>query len=512
MVLETAKDRICMHKVIGKKQDEMTVEGDMIVNDVKPDILSIISTSGIACVYKKEITDGKIRMDGTINTYIIYLANDEASSIRTLNTVLDFTNVIDMENCKNGMTFNEDIKVKNIECKILNERKINIKVTLEISGTLYSDENIDIINNIQEAEDIQILNTTKNVNSVIGSGQVKTYAKDSIKIDETDDLAEIMKINTKIINKNIKISYNKVLAKADVQTDIMYLTEDNRVCKVSTNIPVMGFIDIENIDDNTKCNTDYKIKNVIVKSDANDDHSIYVEIEIEITCLAYEYKEINLIEDMYSIYSNLEFNQKQIQTNIEKNNLEDICSINKQISLPELGDNKLYTVDVIPKINTMSVKKAKITYEAELYLEFLFDSNNGMQSKKMTIPFNFELDSDLINEDDDIKTLLDVNKDNFVITSDGNLEMNVEIKFNVTLFTNETLNIIDNVSMEELRCQDVYSMIIYFVKKGDTLWKIAKKFRSTIEDIARVNGIEDVNKIYAGEQLYIPKYLKKNIA
>ena len=44
------------------------------------------------------------------------------------------------------------------------------------------------------------------------------------------------------------------------------------------------------------------------------------------------------------------------------------------------------------------------------------------------------------------------------------------------------------------------------------LWKIAKKFRSTVEDIARVNGIEDENKIYVGQQLYIPKYIKKRIA
>ena len=55
-------------------------------------------------------------------------------------------------------------------------------------------------------------------------------------------------------------------------------------------------------------------------------------------------------------------------------------------------------------------------------------------------------------------------------------------------------------------------MVIYFVKPGDTLWKIAKKFRSTIEDIARVNNIEDIDKIYPGQQLYIPKFVKKSIA
>jgi LysM repeat protein len=55
-------------------------------------------------------------------------------------------------------------------------------------------------------------------------------------------------------------------------------------------------------------------------------------------------------------------------------------------------------------------------------------------------------------------------------------------------------------------------MVIYFVKPGDTLWKIAKQFRSRVEDIARVNGIDDANNIYVGQQLYIPKFTKSRVA
>lgn len=69
------------------------------------------------------------------------------------------------------------------------------------------------------------------------------------------------------------------------------------------------------------------------------------------------------------------------------------------------------------------------------------------------------------------------------------------------------INIIDEVNIDENRDRQIYSMVIYFVKPNDTLWEIAKKFRSTVEDIARVNKIEDVNKIYPGQQLFIPKYV-----
>ena len=54
-------------------------------------------------------------------------------------------------------------------------------------------------------------------------------------------------------------------------------------------------------------------------------------------------------------------------------------------------------------------------------------------------------------------------------------------------------------------------MVIYFVKPGDTLWKIAKMFKSTVEDIARLNNIEDVNKLTVGQQLYIPRFCKSRV-
>ena len=91
MLLETEKQSICINQLVGEKEDEIVVEGDVIVNDIKPDVLSIISTSGIPCIYKKEIMDGKIKIEGSINTYIIYLADSSESQVRSLNTVLDFT-------------------------------------------------------------------------------------------------------------------------------------------------------------------------------------------------------------------------------------------------------------------------------------------------------------------------------------------------------------------------------------------------------------------------------------
>ena len=252
MVVETAKNQIILNQIVGQKKESRIVETDVIVNDIKPDVLNIISTNGVVCIYKKEVMDDKVRVDGAINTYVIYMADDENGSIRSLNTSLDFTQVIDIENCRDNMNAEININIKNFDTKIINGRKINVKAVIETSIKVYSDEMFDVVTGVQKLENVQLLNNTETITSLIGNGTNKVSAKDTIAIDVADDLAEIMKVNLKIIDEETKISYNKVLSKADAAVEIMYLTEDNRINTVTTKIPIMGFVDIQNVNENSQ--------------------------------------------------------------------------------------------------------------------------------------------------------------------------------------------------------------------------------------------------------------------
>lgn len=299
MVVETTRDNILVNHIIGQKTENFMVQSDSIIPDIKPDIINDIFASGTVCIYKKEITEGKVRLDGGVNTYIVYQADEEENRTRVLNVNLDFTQTIDMENAKENMNLDTKITLKNIECKVINGRKINVKVFLEVDIKITSNEDIEIINGVN-LKGVQTLNKSLNVNSLVGRGTVKTYAKDTLVIDNIDNLSEIMKVDLDILNKDIKVSYNKVLAKAELNVKILYLTEDSRINSVESTIPVMSFIDIENVTEDDLYNTEYEIKNIVIKPNNVEEHSIYVESELEVSCEVYKKQEINLIQDLYS--------------------------------------------------------------------------------------------------------------------------------------------------------------------------------------------------------------------
>lgn len=514
MLVETKKENLCINQIVGQREETVYVEGDIIIPDIKPDILNAMDTSGNVCIYKKDILDGKVRMDGSVNLYIMYLPDGENDKVRGLNTSLDFTEVIDVDEARSEMTSCEEISIKEIECRVLNGRKINLRVKLEIKIKIFSNENVNLIKQIDDIQDIQTLSKTTQIYSLVGEGSNKIYAKDKLPIDEIDNLAEILKADFSIINKEIKISYNKVLAKADLDVKILYLTEDNRINKVQAQIPIMGFVDIANVSDTNICDVKYSIKNILIKPNSVEEHGIFVEVQIELSCAVYETKEINIIQDLYSPKNELKCNQKIIKAMIEKQSKRDVCQINEKIKIFELGGNRIYDVDIKPIINSQKLFKDKVIYEGEIQLKILSEGENAIsiESKTANLSFNYTMDMKGIDPKNSIDTNIEVKQSNFVAQGDGNLECQIQLEIETCISNTKEINAIDEINIEDTILAPSYSMVIYFVRSGDTLWKIAKKFKSTVEDIVKVNEIEDENKIYPGMQLFIPKYNCKKLA
>lgn len=507
MAIETAKENIRINQIIGQKSETILVEGDIIIPDIKPDILRVVNTTGNICVYKKEITEGKIKIDGGINVYVMYLADSDNSNIRGLNSTIEFSQTIEIQDAKSGMNVESTINLKTLDCKILNGRKVSLKAMLDSNFRIYSNEEISLIKSVDNLGEVQIMNQDLQVNSLIGTGNTKVYAKDTLIISNEDNLADILKVDIGLSNKDVKISYNKVLAKADTGVKILYLTEDNRIKETTMQIPIMGFIDMLNISDDNICDVNYEIKNIIIKPNNVEEHSIYVEIEYELNCNTYENRTVNIIQDLYSPVENISTKIDTVKVMQDKRIVKETFNIREKQNIAELQGNKLYSVEVLPSIQKQNVLSDRIVYDGEVNLKFIYSEKDGVDTKTLSIPFNFTMESGNIPINAIINTISEITMQDFIIMPDESIEIKIDIVLTADISRNSNIDIIKALEILEKQKEDPFSMIIYFVKPGDSLWKIAKKFNSTIRDIAAVNNIENVNKIDVGQQLFIPKYV-----
>ena len=441
----------------------------------------------------------------------MYVSDAENSTVRGLMSSLDFTKVIEIEDARESMLLEQDMMIKSIDCRVLNGRKVSLRAEVSLNEKVYANEDIEVVKEVEDMDDLQTLSKDLSINSLKGRGNTKVYAKDTISIDAIDNLVEILNVEFTVGSKDTKVSYNKVLAKAEAEVKILYLTEDDRISKVVAKIPVMGFIDINDVAEEDICDMRYSLRNLLVKPNSIEEHSIYVEAELELSCMVYETKEVNFIQDLYSPCEELTFTQKNMKTMMGKQCLKQICNIREKVEFPEAANSRIYDVSVKPILHNQTVLKDRITLEGNVNLCFLLIENNSsiMQKQEITLPFEFVVEAPGVDNSSYVGTEIEISMQDFIVMPDGYIDTKIDLNFSFGISKTITIPVIDALELQETRQIPSFSIIIYFVKPGDTLWNIAKRFRSTVDIIAKVNAIEDPNKIQVGQQLFIPKYRRQ---
>lgn len=132
----------------------------------------------------------------------------------------------------------------------------------------------------------------------------------------------------------------------------------------------------------------------------------------------------------------------------------------------------------------------------------LEDANISSINKQL--PFQVQTDLKGANSLMQANANLELLENTYSLEGMGNIDVRSSYDVNLIITHDNLLSPIDNVI--ELPAKNIYtpSLIVYYVKPGDSLWKISKKYSTTIDNIRSVNVLTTDN-IFPGQQLIILK-------
>ena len=473
-------------KVLSNSKD-LEITNEVIVPDVKPDIVNIIDTNGLVYINRQEISNGSFKLEGNTDATIIYLSGE--GDTRTIRANLEFSFKQESVEIKENCLIKYDTQIIELNSKMLNERKVVITAKLKIRYGVYEKNSVKFYNDFDNIEGLQKQEEVLNLNSVIGYGTAKATIDEKINVDGLDIISEILKVDVNISNIESKMSYNKILAKGEANICILYLTEDGRIGKASGDFPVMSFIEIPNVKEDNICELDYKMQNIVLKINNNDDHSFSCQAEFEIQAQVFEKKTVNIVKDLYSLKSDLEYTQSDIELELFDNVESEIIKIDEKFEINEIKN--VLDVDIKIDISNINSPVAKL----KIYSEST--QKGGLIVKEFDVPIMAKFESEK-NYQVNIKSKefsLDIN--NVVV------QAQIEVKQESSSF--RKISMIQDVKVKESNNKDDYSVIVYFVKPNDTIWKIAKKFKVSQDTILKINDLENPDLIYPGDKLYVLK-------
>lgn len=505
MSISLNKEELKLSRYVLKDKTTVWLEQEVLVPDIKPDVMKIIRVEAVPFIQDTEINEGSIKVSGRVNYYILYRSMD-GGALKGITAEYPFAQSINTSLVKSGMNLELDVVARNIVYSLPNERKIMLKTEL-VFGYLVTDiATVSLPVNIENGENIEYLVANDVFNNIIDIKKEEIeVAEEIILPDDMTGIEEIVRVSYNIGNSDYKVSYNKILVKGDLNLNLLYVKsgETSTLATHKLTVPFAGMIEFENISDTNKFEIKYTLQNLQLTLTGGENNVINVQGMMLVRATMYEEKEVAHIADFYSTDKKLIYNSEEVAVIKNKTNFEKEINLNERIgTLDENGKIIDYEVDTTSLVTSISGSNLYISGNVKVPVTYENTSTGVVDSKSFdigvenTIPLGKEVD-----EKNVIITFDVIKKD--VSLNNGNVEANIILKVKVDIANTDKIIVIQDIDEQNIDESNFDSMYIYIVKSGDTLWSIAKKYKTTVAKIANVNNINDENKIDVGQKLLL---------
>lgn len=533
-------------KLIDMKKKEplrVTIEEDILVPDIKPDLARILSMDGKIKLSEREIHTGqmeidRIRVTGDLILQTLYVPEHmvDGEPIVSIESRIPFKNETEMKASPYS-----DLAIlpgiESIDYSIINERKFRIKAAVVFGIKEYSDVDVEVFEGLRD-EEIQMLKEKINFTDVAARKTELMEIKDDFMLKENmPEILRILRYDVNVVENHKQITKEKAVINASVYCNVMYLgAEGSPDAAKAQNagtapegeevVPVLyqgkteftQFIRLD-VDYNTndqnpagsKVGFDITTLNLTAKEDGNGKRNLIgLDMNVDTSLELYKNIEKEVVTDVYHHIKDIQFETDDIGvTALSGSGVAEI-SAREIVNIPERYGN----VDKVVYISGNISEKRSFIDQSKSVVEGIVTVNlicTSADNKKAAfnvtqeIPFRSAMEIPGITPEMTASNDIVLKELWFDKINNKQIEVNAGILVNTAVSSEKKHKLVKNVSFLESP-QDNNpppGIILYIARTGDTIWKIAKKYRTTIDELRKINDLEVGKEIKPGTKLLI---------
>ncbi len=519
MSLELVKEAFKVNNLLGEDTIQTVIENDIIVPDTKPDIARVLLLDGDIFVTGCDTGTDRAVTSGCIVCKILYVADDEARSVKSIISNIPFSYTLDIPGVRGGMKCRTKGILEHMDYNLLNGRKINVKAILSLNCRAQEEIEREYCSGVAGLEDVQVLKDNVMLNSFLGSNKVNYVIKEDLDLPSSKPtIGEVLSNDVKITGKDFKIADGRVIVKGDIAISTLYVADDeSRSMQYMENeVAFTQFVELDGVDDDTLVDVDYDL--IDYKVDAAEDadgelRSLRAEVNLNIYVEGTSNREAEILADAYSPKLRISLERSSIE-------LDEIFAENRsQITIRDVVDLKDCSPEVseifnvISKYNTadMRLEEDRVMIEGSVQNNLLYLANSEDQPIfcfKKDIPFKHEIEIKGVNRDMKPNVSMEMEHCNYSMVSSDQVEIRVVLGVNTKVEAKKKVPVIFKANegqMDEKKMQAMPSVIIYITQPGDSLWKIAKKYGTTVDILMKINNFQERDVLMVGQQILVLK-------
>lgn len=527
--MELLKKKIHTQRIKTKSVLQIPLESDINVSDTKSDVSKIIYSTGKIRVDEIKTGMNKLWVKGRLCYQLMYQALGGEENISGMEGEIPFMEEIYLE--KSEEITGQDRVVCNarlddMRTQLINSRKLSIQsvVTLEPQVSEVSEQELCVGMELPKSGETSDRLEYRNKNMEYLENVV--MKKDLIRIHEETNLPIGMSPIGTLLWKNAdikNISFRPVKEKLAVSGEISIFTvyREDGSDKINWYEATMSFdtsIECQGSADPMIADVTYNVghEEISVREDADGEaRLIGIDLAVELEIKLYERQDTQVVSDVYGVNCDVntmietrQFKDLHTELNIEEKltrtlkieesepKILQVCHSDARVRLDnaEFGDNML-----------------KLKGDIELWVLYSSqtDQNKGLYSIKDVVGFEVvrEMPVEEGTEIDEYHIEAVIPQQTASIKDSQQLEWRGSLAVKMYIYGTRQEEILTELNVAPIN-PDVFEklpgFVIYYVKPGDSLWQIGKKYYVSVQQIKSLNNLTG-DDIKPGDKLLIVK-------
>lgn len=508
-----------------KKKTTIVIEEDILVPDTKPDMKEILLVDGKVRITTGEISNASrnedyLNLSGEIELQTLYLPETSECSLGILSVQsrLPFREQWHIDNSQGGV-LTIRCRTEKTEYMIVNERKFRVRITLAVFAREYAEIKTDVFEGIS-GEDICMLKEKIEISNLAVRKKDSLSISENLMMKEESGIESILKQDIYAIENYKQMTNDRLVINGFICVNLLYTTindgvtdEDCNIRQSFERVEFTQFIPLRYEGEcagSSICLDTGNLRVKVVRDEEGEVLRLDGELVTQVEVFTDQQKEI--IIDAYHMEKEFICDFKQENSRIMLGTAIGEVSI-REILSPENPygeiDKILYTSVGVCKSQS-SAEAGKIVTEGTVLAKIICRSSKEEDNECAVIyAVNEEIPFRIVTampqaEGGEIVTECVQIKDFRAEKINGKqIELNAVILASADVMKEVLFKLPLNPAFEEhAMCEEKPRMVVYTVKGEDSLWGIAKHFKTTIESIKEVNELEE-NSVRQGECLLI---------
>ena len=500
---------------------QMTLDDDFNVPDSMDDVEQLILQNGEIVIESVRKQGEKAVIKGKLAFRVLY--RTPRGQVMTLAGNLPFDETVNVPDSGEQDAVQVNWELDDLNVGVINSRKLSVKalVTLHIHA--------EQIEDAEAAVDLQSKATVEVLKREVEAAVLAVRRKDTFRIKEVltvsgnrPDIEKMLWQDIRLRSITTKPLDDRIRIEGELMVFLIYTGVDEQMpvqCLEET-IPISGSVELSEADEDMIPFITVKLahKELEINPDSDGEmREIAVDAVLELDIRLYEEEEIEILSDMYAL-------DREVIPETEVVCFEQIVAknqwkhkIQEKISLP--GGQRILQIchsDGTVKIDDVQLKENAVRIDGVLEAQVLSmttDDSAPVAAFTELIPFQPETEIPGVRETNTYQMSPSLEQISAVMTGGDTIEIKAVVSMDLLVMGQSCENVIRSVREESVdmeRLKRMPGIVGYFVQPGDSLWKIAREYHTSVEEIMAANHLNS-SEIRPGDKLILIKSVRERV-